>query len=268
MRFGDKPAALGEPAPAHWTACQNQSITEVKDEDLAEYLIGYSAEFELPQDYWPQDKGRWTVCCVDSTCVAGADKKGSRTKKGNISIKAVLIAGPNKSQIGKLTEIPVSGPHSIRRAITEGSPTAIKVKDILLPSPKPKQKSRLMSMVSQLATMTAVIAGSTDRKIRINKNAQIKHGFVAFTSIMQVLYMQQAYCYSSILISPEPKTQKEACKHADAEEWIHSEFIEMDTIYNMGMIVYMPISELPKGCTLIPTKITYKWKFGPMGKTL
>ena len=39
----------------------------------------------------------------------------------------------------------------------------------------------------------------------------------------------------------------------------------MDTVYNIGTIVYVPISDLPAGVTLLPCKFTYKCKFDERG---
>ena len=108
----------------------------------------------------------------------------------------------------------MSGPKSIQRAISEAHPDVRLVKDILSPAPAPKRRtaSSIIGMVSQVAEMAKIVAGSTDRKICVNKNAQLKYGFVAFTSVMQVLFMQRAYGYTSVHLSPEPKNQREARK--------------------------------------------------------
>ena len=73
----------------------------------------------------------------------------------------------------------------------------------------------------------------------------------------------QAYCFS-----PEPKTQREARKRCDADDWIQCKYIEMDTVYNMGTIEYVAINSLPKGTTLIPTKFAYTCKFGDVGQIM
>jgi hypothetical protein len=168
LRFGDKPAELGSTSTWHWTNCKNQSLEEVSDSDLSEYLIGHSAEFLLPQNYWPNDKGRWLVSCVDSVMVTGNDKKGSRTKKGNISMKVVLMDGPRRAQIGLLTEIQMSGPQSIRNALKEARPDVINVQDIIVKPPAPATRSRLVGLISQLGAAAASIAGGRDRGIQID----------------------------------------------------------------------------------------------------
>eukprot|EP00961_Rhodomonas_salina_P175276 2364188-Rhodomonas_salina.1 len=62
-------------------------------------------------------------------------------------------------------------------------------------------------------------------------------------------------------MTPEPKTQRESRSSPDFQDWINAEWIEMDTIYSMGTIVYVPNGELPDGTTLILTKFAYKCKF-------
>eukprot|EP00961_Rhodomonas_salina_P148235 1995688-Rhodomonas_salina.1 len=73
--------------------------------------------------------------------------------------------------------------------------------------------------------------------------------------------MQHNYALSASVLSPEPKTQHKSHSRTDVQDWIDAEFIEMDTIYPMGTIVYVPNEDLPEGTTLIPTKFAYKCKF-------
>eukprot|EP00961_Rhodomonas_salina_P230511 3115040-Rhodomonas_salina.1 len=74
--------------------------------------------------------------------------------------------------------------------------------------------------------------------------------------------MSVRYSFAATALPPEPKNQTEARKRADAQDWIDAEWVEMDTVYGMGTIQFVPISELPFGTSLIPTKFAYKCKFG------
>eukprot|EP00961_Rhodomonas_salina_P075136 1008720-Rhodomonas_salina.1 len=71
-----------------------------------------------------------------------------------------------------------------------------------------------------------------------------------------------------MVLPPEPKTQHEERLRPDMQDWIDAEWIEMDTIYHMGTIVYVPTADLPPGTTLIPTKFAYKCKFGEKGQVI
>eukprot|EP00961_Rhodomonas_salina_P242976 3282701-Rhodomonas_salina.1 len=70
---------------------------------------------------------------------------------------------------------------------------------------------------------------------------------------LQVITMQQSYAFRSTVMTPEPKTQRESRSRPDFQDWIDAEWIEMDMIYSMGTIIYVPNGELPDGTTLIPT---------------
>eukprot|EP00961_Rhodomonas_salina_P115939 1560233-Rhodomonas_salina.1 len=60
--FGDKVPLLSE-TPKDWCDCQSMTIKNATDEQLAEYLISYLLEFTLPQNFYPLDKGQWTISC-------------------------------------------------------------------------------------------------------------------------------------------------------------------------------------------------------------
>eukprot|EP00961_Rhodomonas_salina_P262952 3553507-Rhodomonas_salina.5 len=78
--------------------------------------------------------------------------------------------------------------------------------------------------------------------------------------------MSVKYSFVATALPPEPKNQTEARKRADAQDWINAEWVEMDTVYWMGTIQFVLMSELPFSTTLIPTKFAYKCKFGDSGQ--
>lgn len=82
--------------------------------------------------------------------------------------------------------------------------------------------------------------------------------------------MQHNYVFHTTDQAPEPKNQTEAPKRPDAQDWIDSEWVEMDMIYSMGttQIVYIKNSDLPLVTTIIPTKFVYKYKFGDQGQEI
>eukprot|EP00961_Rhodomonas_salina_P137927 1855426-Rhodomonas_salina.3 len=90
------------------------------------------------------------------------------------------------------------------------------------------------------------------------------------TTITQLISMQTRYGFTSRVLAPEPKNQREARRRADfrVNDWIEAEWIEMDTVYNMGTIQFVPTSDLPFGTTLILTKFAYKCKFGDKGQVI
>eukprot|EP00961_Rhodomonas_salina_P008746 118907-Rhodomonas_salina.1 len=82
--------------------------------------------------------------------------------------------------------------------------------------------------------------------------------------------MQDSYAFKLIVLPPEPKSQHEARSRLDVQDWIDSEWIEMDTTYLMGAILYVPTADLPQGTTLrlIPTKFAHKCKLGDKGQVI
>ena len=133
LRFSDKPPPAGQ-TPRDWRDCEHKTLESVKDTHLAEFLIGYNLEFSLPKDYWPKDNGNWKVSCAD-THIATKQDKGYTP--GALSLTCVFLDGPKLRQIGTTVKIPMSGPHSIRRAISEVLPTAKLVGDLIKPVPLP-----------------------------------------------------------------------------------------------------------------------------------
>ena len=175
----------------------------------------------------------------------------------------------------------MTGPYSIRRAISESYPTAKLVKDILnppladfdtcpdTPSVRPRTRSFARNPVSYITqSITSFISSRTKGKLQLNISKQARHSFLAFTAITQVLNASDALGYTAAFIPPEPKTQRESRMRADAQDWVQAEMVEIDTVHGMGTIDYVPIRTVPKGTTLIPTKFTYKCKFGDQGQVI
>eukprot|EP00961_Rhodomonas_salina_P072333 971632-Rhodomonas_salina.1 len=102
-------------------------------------------------------------------------------------------------------------------------------------------------------------------KQRLQMNTKGNTNFVALMGAMQVVSMANAFWFKAAVLSPEPKTQHEARSRPDVQDWIHAEWIEMDTVYGMGTIEYVLIADLPANTSLIPTKFAYKCKFGDKG---
>eukprot|EP00961_Rhodomonas_salina_P051033 684765-Rhodomonas_salina.1 len=50
-----------------------------------------------------------------------------------------------------------------------------------------------------------------------------------------------------MVLLPEQKTQHEARSLPDTQDWIDAEWIEMDTIYHMGTIMYVPTADFTAG---------------------
>mmetsp|Transcript_49639 Transcript_49639/g.101360 ORF Transcript_49639/g.101360 Transcript_49639/m.101360 type:complete len:638 (-) Transcript_49639:44-1957(-) len=170
----------------------------------------------------------------------------------------VYLDGPKRRQIGQTVKVPMTGPYSIRRAIKEAKPTAVLVGDLIKPAPLPPCRSRLSAWAR---TCIDTVAGRKQR-LQVDTSVGKKTAFVAFMGLMQVIQMQAEYAFTSISLSPEPKTQTEARKRSDYQDWIKAEWVEMDTVYGMGTIQFIPLADVPVGMSLIPTKFAYKCKFG------
>ena len=224
QRFGDKVPPAGQ-EPRHWRDCEKQLIDDVTDRELVEYFIRYSLEFTLPQDYYPKDKGQWVKSCSD-TAIASAQDVAKGFTRGSLLLIGIIISGPNSADIGHSIKVPISGRSSIRSVIKEARPDAKAVNDIIRPAPKPRQRFKASAVAR--ACMT-VITGTTKQRLQTSMRNECT--FVAFTGLMQMIAMQQRYCFKSVLQTPEHKTQFESRSRDDVQDWINAEWIEMDTVY-------------------------------------
>eukprot|EP00961_Rhodomonas_salina_P127759 1722481-Rhodomonas_salina.2 len=131
--------------------------------------------------------------------------------------------------------IPMSSKYSIRSAIKESNQAIRVVMDIITPHMKPAPKRSKMAAVDR--TMIDAIQGNMKLHIQINDSCN--QDFVAMMGALQVISMQKIYSFKATVLSPEPKTQHEARGHSDAQDWIDSEWIEMETVYKMGTLQYV-----------------------------
>ena len=272
LRFGDKMEQLNTNIKdiKHWKDCASTTIANTADNALAEYLIGYALEFTLPNSYWPKDKGEWTISCSD-TVIAGNSEVARGYKRGAVLMVGTIIHGPKEKQIGQTLKVPISGQYSIRQAIKEAHPSANVMKDILLPSIRTTSnttRSRTTRLATRVTKLAKFCLGFDNHTSRIRMDGNSQHCFLAFTALTQLIGMQKQYGFKAAYLPPEPKTQNEARKRPDFQSWIDSEWVEMDTVYNMGTITYVPNSSVPDGVTCIPTKFTYKCKFGDVGQVI
>eukprot|EP00961_Rhodomonas_salina_P074401 999398-Rhodomonas_salina.1 len=122
----------------------------------------------------------------------------------------------------------MSGCYSIRTAIGESVPSARIVMDIINPQVKKPQLSSLASAARSAISMFTPQA-TNQQCIKINCTGN--DNFVALMGTLQVIAMQQSYAFRASVLAPEPKTQREARSQPDGQDWIDSEWIEMDTIY-------------------------------------
>eukprot|EP00961_Rhodomonas_salina_P275337 3719760-Rhodomonas_salina.1 len=62
----------------------------MSDFELAEYLIGYSLEFTLLQDFYLRDKKQWTISCSDH-CKAKASDVADGFVTGSDLMEGIII---------------------------------------------------------------------------------------------------------------------------------------------------------------------------------
>jgi hypothetical protein len=196
--------------------------------------------------------------------VAGNKEVALGFKRGSILMVGIAIDGPNKKQIGQSLKVAMSGKYSIRQAIEESHPTARLVKDLIRPPMSHKQRHSAVGKFAR--TVLDAVTGRQRQRIQINERRGPMHAVAAYLGLCQLLNLQHTYSYKAAFLSPEPKTQFEARKRPDSQDWINAEWIEMDTVYSMGTIKYVPVNQLPPNITLIPTKFAYKCKFGDEGQ--
>ena len=265
--LSDKTSSYGT-EQQHWKQCEDKLITETTDHELAEYLVGHSLEFKLNHDYWPTDKGAWTISCGD---VITATSEHKAFKNGTILMRATFLSGPNIKDIGKFILISMTGPYSIRRAIHENAPNATICKDVLQMSIPPRTNTRSTASILKGAveTIKAFIPGvKTRSRLQMDHSNPKRHAFVAFSAVNQVLAAANELKYTPTFEPPEPQSQRAARKRTDFKDWIQAEQSEYEKVSDMGTLTFVPNHVIPKGTTLIPTKFAYKCKFGEHGEVI
>eukprot|EP00961_Rhodomonas_salina_P168476 2270908-Rhodomonas_salina.1 len=94
------------------------------------------------------------------------------------------------------------------------------------------------TLLSDVRSVSSLLMKNTMwQQIKIDTTGNTN--FVALMGALQVISMQRAYAFRSTVQAPEQKNQTEARSRSDAQDWIDSEWVEMDTIYRMGTIVYI-----------------------------
>eukprot|EP00961_Rhodomonas_salina_P018246 245316-Rhodomonas_salina.1 len=204
------------------------------------------------------------MSCSNVRSATDADVRQGFIKGAKLMI-GVTIESQNQKHIGHSIRVPMSGRYSIHTAIKESIPTARVVMDIIDPPAAPLPRRFRLAAFARSAS-SVFLQQSTRQRIKIDSKGN--NNFVALMGTLQVLAMQCDYAFKATLLSPEPKHQHEARKRPDAQDWIDSEWVEMDTIYRMGTITYVKNCDLPIGTTTIPTKFVYKCKFGAKGKVI
>ena len=105
------------------------------------------------------------------------------------------VSGPKRKQIGQVIKIPMTGPHSIRRAINEARPSAKTVGDLIKPAPLPPRRSRMAVWAKTCMEMM----GGKKQRIQINPGVGKQTAFSAFLGLVQILQMQSEYAFNSIV---------------------------------------------------------------------
>ena len=186
MRFGDKTEPMGT-IPKHWRDCENKSLTETSDSELTGFLIGYAVEFTLPQTFYPWDKGQWVVSCSDTRKADSKDVSAGFVC-GLLLMICQIINCPNSKKINTGLKIPMSCKYSIRTAIQEANPAAVKVKDLLNPPISPPKQN------SKFAKFSKYLWGSVFTPTKINQCSRFS--FVAFTGITCIVSVTgKCYCF-------------------------------------------------------------------------
>eukprot|EP00961_Rhodomonas_salina_P036575 491383-Rhodomonas_salina.2 len=99
-------------------------IANTTDSELAEYLVGYALKFTLPQDFFPEDKGKaqYTISCSRQHMPSDKDVAEGVTDGFNRNIMimdCIVISGPKKVEIGSSLLIPMSGRYSMCTAVKD-----------------------------------------------------------------------------------------------------------------------------------------------------
>jgi len=255
----------------HWKGCADNNITATSDLALAEYIVGHALELQLNNDYWPRDKGAWTVSCGD---VVIANQEHKDFANGTVLIHAVFLSGPQQENIGKFIYIAMSGPYSIRRAINENKPTAVLCRQILEPSlihTRSRTRGVVKNVTDAIEKVAEFIPGvKTRSRLKIDHSKGKQHAFVAFTAIQQVVMLAAAQpgTFSPAFEDPEPKSQRAARKRIDWKDWIQAEQAEYEKVTDMGTLKFVANHSIPPGTTCIPTKYAYKCKFDEHGQVI
>eukprot|EP00961_Rhodomonas_salina_P274476 3708651-Rhodomonas_salina.2 len=233
-----------------WDSCADTQISDVSDHDLSEYLVGTSATFKLPRDYYPNDDGEWTVEVLDA-----------KHDKGVSVLQCMMINGPVLREIGALIQLKVSptsgNDYSACRALREMFPKAETPLDIYKCQP---HYVRVFSTTvnSQSASQPPMPNGKR-KATTVNKPS------LAFAALVAVQTLAWAAATATVkgMTSPipvQPRSQCDAQSRLDWERWLRAEEIEMSTCYEKGTF---DIVDLPPGVVELPSMFQYKLKTGP-----
>jgi len=280
QRFCEAPPVYGQ-KPTKWWHCENEPITAVSDNALAEFLIGHSTNITFPADFWPRDRGQWSGEAFDT----GQDKHnfGERT-----CLRVLLTAGPKSKRFGEHAIIPIShvaNPAcpkatdvSIRRALREHFPHAVLCKDLTINregrtngNGKPKKVGKPITRararqegLAATATESAYVIQtlSTPAKLLHSPDKCKLPALYAFAAGTMLQSQQYEHNYFNEFEYVEPKNEREAREGPQANEWFTAEEIELKTIWKMGTF---EITDLPPGVIPLPSRFTYSIKQDKLG---
>eukprot|EP00961_Rhodomonas_salina_P037299 501427-Rhodomonas_salina.1 len=116
----------------------------------------------------------------------------------------------------------MTGQWSMRRAIKESKPSAVRVCDIIKPDQIPRAHRSNLAVLAM--TCVNAVVGRTTQRIQINPQHCSPLG--AFIALTQMINMSVRYSFAATALPPEPtgKNQTEARKRADAQDWIDAEW--------------------------------------------
>jgi len=255
-KLSEAPPVYGT-APTRWRDCEYEAIDKVTDECLAEYLIGHSIELTFPSDFWPRDHGQWKGQAFDTVL----DQKHFA---GKLCLKVLLTAGPKKRRFGEHSFVPMCNPGgatdvSVRRTIKEQFQHASKCKDLTGNGDQAKLINRRKRAAKPPQTTPSVTRNTRSQESRVvlcSTTCQ-QAALLTTATLFMVEASQSEHGYLSELAPVEPKSQKEARRSAQADQWRIAEELELKTIWDMGTF---EIVKQPPGVSLLPSRFTYKIK--------
>eukprot|EP00961_Rhodomonas_salina_P057936 778477-Rhodomonas_salina.2 len=198
---GEKPAADALNAK-EWDDCADNDINELSDFELTEYMVGISANMELPASFYPKDNGHWTVEVVDAD---------HNEKTGKFTVTLVFLDGPVEQQRKAETTMSVSAPtkgadYSLCRAIREVFPTAKKPRDIR------KVQANYLSVFGAWQSAKPVSSVQRDTKWKTTEVLKQSLAFAALVALQTVTWSVMTAAVRGIdsPLAPQPKLQRDA----------------------------------------------------------
>eukprot|EP00961_Rhodomonas_salina_P101726 1368287-Rhodomonas_salina.1 len=183
-----------------WDDCADEPIDEISDFRLAEYMVGISANIELPASFYPKQKGRWRVEVIDTD--------HNENTCGTSEVICLYLDGPIEAHVGRRATIRVSPQAgkpdwSLRRALREVFPDAKTQRDIH------RMQANFARVYSAWTKQHVTQGGQRDTKWKPTEILKPAIAFAALISLQTLAWAAMTEVVRGVEspLSPQPKSQ-------------------------------------------------------------